>query len=165
MLYSYVRGWGILGQTGTAAAWPKGWKQCEKGSPYFSQIRYSIRICQHPLLTFPPLPESAQSSDMNNEMLIWCTATSNLKKKSQNSPLLQTYPSKRDISWCFCKERLRQGCFCCKKYLPVTDSCCAMPRTRLQIQITLQWNISGTSIFNVYHQLVKLKGSLAFQRR
>lgn len=114
---------------------------------------------------FPQLPESAQSSDVNNETLIWSIAASNSKKNpSQKSPLLQTYPSKRDISWCFCKETLRQSCFCYKKDLPVTGSCCAMPRTRLQIRITSQWNISGTSILNVYHRLVKWKGCLAFQR-
>lgn len=85
---------------------------------------------------FLQLPESAQSSDVNNEMLIWSIASSPEKNPSQKSPLLQTYPSKRDMSWCFCKEMLRQGCFCYKKDVPVTGSCCATPRTRLQIGIT-----------------------------
>lgn len=47
---------------------------------------------------FPQLPEPAPSSDLNNEMLIGFIAASNLKKPSQKSPLLQTHPSKRDIS-------------------------------------------------------------------
>lgn len=87
-----------------------------------SPVRHSVRICQHPFPTSPSAPRTSPELRPNNEMLIGFIAASNLKKPSQKSPLLQTHPSKRDISRCFCKAMPRQGSFCCKRDALVTEA-------------------------------------------
>lgn len=134
MLHSYVHRWVILGQTGTQTSWPKGQKHW--GRSLVSQIRYSVRICQHPFPTFPTALRTSRElrPEQWNVNRIHCSQQAK-KKPTQKSPLLQTHPSKRDISWCFCKEMPRQGCFCCKKDVLVTDSCCSAPRMGLEQEL------------------------------
>lgn len=91
------------------------------GRPSASPVRH----CQDLPASFPHISLSSQNHPElrpNNEMLIGFIAASNLKKTSQKSPLLQTHPSKRDISRCFCKAMARQGSFCCKRDVLVTEA-------------------------------------------